>query len=359
MCNDSKDLPTRQLLARWSVVTSSNRAGDASSAPPMKAIVYRRYGGPEVLQQAELERPVPAAGEVLVRVRASSVNSADVRMMRADPFLVRLMNGFLRPKRQVLGADFAGIVEAVGAGVTRFVPGDEVFGETPFTTNGTFAEFVVTAESWVAKKPKQLSFEQAAAVPLAAVTALQGLRDCGLVSDGTRVLLNGAGGGVGVFAVQIAKCLGAHVTAVCGTGSVELVKRLGADEVIDYSKTGPLPEGRFDCVVGINGHRPLSEYRRALRAGGRYVMIGGSAAQIFSALLFAKPTFAIAGKTGVTLTIDPKKRGTDMAQLTSWLEAGRLEAVIDRQFELTKAAEALAYVEAGHVRGKVVLRVAA
>jgi NADPH:quinone reductase-like Zn-dependent oxidoreductase len=325
----------------------------------MKAIVYRQYGGPEVLQIAELEVPAPGPGQVLVQVRATSINAADYRMMRADPFLVRLANGLFRPtKRSVLGKDLAGVVTEVGAGVTRFAIGDEVFGETPFDGQGAFAEYVLVQEQGLARKPASLSFDEAAAVPLAGTTALQALRDLGKVTAGDRVLIVGAGGGVGLFAVQIARALGAEVTAVCGPRSVDVVRSLGAHEVIDYS-TSALPgtAASWNVIVAVNGYHSLLEYRRLLAPGGRYVMVGGTSAQLFQAILFAWPLFALGGKRGGALTIDSKRQAGDLQQLSSWLESGALRVLIDRRFPLERAAEAMAHVEAGHVRGKVVLSV--
>lgn len=322
----------------------------------MKAIIHRRYGGPEVLQLAELTRPKPAQGQVLVKVHATSINAADYRMMRADPFLVRLANGLFRPtKRRVLGQDVAGVVVELGAGVKGLALGDEVYGETPSEAEGAFAEFAVAHAYSLSKKPAGLSFEQAAAVPLAGTTALQALRE---VVAASRVLIAGAGGGVGLFAVQTALALGAHVTAVCGPRSVALVHSLGAHEVFDYSTRDFTRSGQtWDVIVAVNGYQSLSTYRRHLAPKGRYVMVGGSSAQLFEALLFARPYFALDGKRGGALSIDTKRQGEDLQQLARWLESGVLRVIIDRQFELERAAEAMAHVERGHVLGKVVLRV--
>ena len=324
----------------------------------MKAIVYQRYGGPEVLQLAEVGRPTPGPGQLLVKVHATSINAADYRLMRADPFLVRLMNGLFRPKkRRVLGQDVAGVVVGVGAGVSGFSIGDEVFGETPMHAEGAFAEYALVEPHSVAKKPAGVPFEQAAAVPLAGTTALQAMRLAG-VSPGKRTLIVGGGGGVGLFAVQIARVLGAHVTVVCGPRSVELVKSLGVPEVIDYSRQG-FTEGHetWDAIVAVHGYHSLAAYRRHLAPGGRYVMVGGSGAQLFQALLFARPFFALGGKWGGALTIDEQRQLLDLEQLSTWLERGALRVVIDRRYELERAAEAMAHVESGHVRGKVVLSV--
>lgn len=247
----------------------------------MKAITYHRYGGPEVLEYGDVARPTAAEGQVLVRVHATSINAADYRLMRADPFLVRMTKGLRRPRLPILGVDVAGVIEAVGPGAQRFHVGDEVFGETPH--GGCFAEYVAVDEDALGAKPEGISFEQAAAVPLAGVTALQGLRDKGEVAAGTAVLVQGAGGGVGTFAVQVATALGATVTAVCGPASADLMADLGADHVIDYTTEDFAASGRrYDVIVGINGHRSLGDYRRCLNPGGRYVMVGGANAQIFA-----------------------------------------------------------------------------
>lgn len=324
----------------------------------MKAVVYRRYGGPEELQLADLSPPTPGGGEVLVQVAASSINSADVRFLRATPFLVRLVNGVRRPvKRRVLGQDVAGVVLEVGPGVKRFRPGDRVFGETTMGRDGAFAERCVASEQTLAKVPEGVPLDEAAAVPLAGTTAMQALR-LAAVTVGQRVLIAGAGGGVGLFAVQVAARLGARVTAWCGPRSVDLVRALGAEEAFDYS-AARFDErlGRFDAIIAINGFQPLSAYRRRLSPSGRYVMVGGSTRQLFEGLLLARPTFALAGKTGRALTIDPQHQASDLEQLARWLAQGALRVVIERRFPLERVPEAMALAERGHVRGKLVVTV--
>ncbi|MDX2012049.1 MAG: NAD(P)-dependent alcohol dehydrogenase [Myxococcaceae bacterium] len=322
----------------------------------IKAVIYREYGGPEVLQLAELSRPTAGPGQVLLQVVASSVNSADVRFMRADPFLLRLFNGLRRPqRRRVLGGDVAGVVLEAGAGVTRFRPGDSVFGETPVGCDGAFAEFCVANESALAKVPEGVRLEDAAAVPLAGTTALQALRRAE-VTVGQRVLIAGAGGGVGLFAVQLAKRLGAHVTAWCGTRSVELARTLGADSVLDYStETFDERLGTFDAILGINGYQTLAAYRRRLVPGGRYVMVGGGSRQLFEALLFARPFFALGGKIGRTLTIDSSQQAKDLERLGGWLAEGTLRVVVEQTYPLERLAEAMTQAEQKHVRGKLVV----
>lgn len=336
------------VVAEWAL-----RRAPIGTTPSMTVLHHERYGGPELLRLGPAPVPEPKAGEVRVRVRAASINAKDYRVMRADPFLVRLNLGFLRPKKGRLGADLAGIVDAVGPGVTGLSVGDEVFGES----FGTFAEAIVVRETDVVKKPAALSFVEAAALPLAAITALQAVRDRAKVAPGHRVLIQGAGGGVGPFVVQLAKAYGAHVTAVCGPGSVELLRELGADRVIDYTREG-VGEERFHAIFGVNGYRALTEYRDRLDAGGVYVMVGGSTRQIFEALLLGRPRFVRSGRRIEVLTIDEAKRSRDLNELRSWMERGRLRVVIDRVFPFAQAVAALRHVEAGHVRGKVVLQLA-
>lgn len=322
----------------------------------MKAIVYREYGGPEVLQLAEVNEPRPTKGQVAIRVEASTINAADYRLMRANPFLVRLMNGLMRPKRRrVLGQDVAGVVVAVGEGVTRFRPGDRVFGETPMTADGAFAETCVADERSLAKLPDEVDFEDGAAMALAGTTALQGVRLAG-VGAGTRVLITGAGGGVGLFAVQVARILDANVTATCGPGSVELVRSLGAHRVLDYSRTdvSTLTE-KFDAIVAVNGYQSLSTFRRLLEPGGRYVMIGGSNRQLFEALLLARPWFSLFSQRAAALTIDSSQQASDLEQLAQWRREGALRVIVEQRFPLERVAEAMARAEAGHVKGKLVV----
>ena len=238
----------------------------------MKAITYERYGPPEVLRLQDVERPVPKAGEVLIAVRAASLNPLDWHLLRGSPYLVRLMGGLRRPKRTGLGVDVAGRVEAVGSGVTELQLGDEVFG----SCRGALAEYACTAASALVRKPQNLTFEEAAAVPVAALTALQGLRDFGRLRPAQRVVINGAAGGVGTFAVQIAKWLGAEVTGVCSARNLELIRSLGADHAIDYARADFTRGGeRYDAILDCIGNHPVSACRRALRPKGRYLLVGG------------------------------------------------------------------------------------
>jgi NADPH:quinone reductase-like Zn-dependent oxidoreductase len=318
----------------------------------MKAIVYQKYGSPDVLELQELEKPVPKEDEVLVRVCASSVNPAEWYAM-TGLLIARIGSGLLKPKEIRLGADFAGIVAAVGSGVTDIKPGDEVFGGR----SGAFAEYV-TVRKAIAHKPANVTFEEAAAVPTAAITALQGLRDYGQVKPGQHVLINGASGGVGTFTVQIAKALGAEVTAVCSTRNVEMVRSLGADHVIDYTQADFSQSGqRYDLVLDIAGSRPWSAYKRILKPAGTFVIVGapkgnpvlGPLAHVIKIRLAAlrasqKIVFFIA-----------KFNREDMVVLKELLESGKVRPIIDRTYPLSETAEAMRYLGAGHARAKIVI----
>ena len=324
----------------------------------MKAIVFTEYGSPDVLHLEEVEKPFPRNDEVLVKIRASSVNAADWRMVRADPFLVRLFAGLFRPTRfHILGVDIAGQVEAVGRNITQFKVGDEVFGDVFASDFGGFAEYKCARESELVLKPVNLSFEEAAAVPLAAMTALHGLRDKGCIQPGQKVLINGASGGVGTFAVQLAKYFGAEVTAVCSSGKMEQARTLGADHVIDYTQEDFTQNGQqYDLILAANGNRSIFDYRRALTPRGTYVMAGGNQKQLFQALLLG-PWISLSGKQRIgALSSAPNQ--PDLQFLKQLLEAGKIKAVVDRHFPLSEVPEAVRYVEAGHAKGKVVITVA-
>jgi NADPH:quinone reductase-like Zn-dependent oxidoreductase len=320
----------------------------------MKAIVSEQYGRPDVLKLREVEKPAPKEGEALVKVRAASVNAYDWHLLTADIFLVRMMGGgLLKPKFSIPGADVAGIVESVGPDVEQFRPGDEVYGEI---SHGSFAEYVAGSVKGLAPKPANLTFEQAAAVPMAAVTALQGLRDEGHIQAGQKVLIQGASGGVGTFAVQIAKSFGAEVTAVCSTRNLDQALTLGADQVIDYTKEDFTRNGQqYNLILAANGFHPLSAYKRALAPGGIYVMAGGKPAQIFQAMLLGA-LMSSGGKKlgGVSATM----KNQDLMSIKELLEAGKIMPVIDRCYPLSETAEALRYLGEGHARGKVVISVA-
>ena len=329
----------------------------AQGEKPMQAIVYRRYGPPEVLELSEIDKPAPAPGEVLVRIHAASVNPYDWHFMRGTPKFIRLFTGLRGPKSPRLGADMAGVVESVGDGVALFNAGDAVIG----CGKGSFAEYACVAESKLAIKPESLSFEQAAAVPIAGITALQGLRNCGRTQSGQRVLINGAAGGVGTFAVQIGKWLGAHVTGVCSTRNVALVQSLGADRVIDYTREDFTRSGdRWDVIFDLVGNHPLAALRRALEPQGVLVGCGGggpekTSADLLKGMLRQAVTapFVSQKLTGVLAKIN----GGDLKLLAGLLEKGTIRSVLDRSYGLNSVAEAIGYVETGHTRGKVTVTV--
>ncbi len=324
----------------------------------MKAIVYTKYGPPDVLNLEEVREPTPRDDEVLIKVHAASANARDWRLLRADPFLVRLNLGLLKPKHNTLGSDIAGRVEAVGGNVKQFQPGDEVFGDLSGGGfgGGGFAEYVCASEDALALKPASLTFEEAAAAPMAAVTALQGLRDKGRIQPGQKVLINGASGGVGTLAVQIAKSFGAEVTGVCSTRKSDMVRALGADHVIDYTQEDFTRNGqRYDLILAVNGYRPISDYKRALNAKGIYVMVGGSTAQIFQALLLGPWMSMTGSKKMGALSAKPDQE--DLVFVKELVEAGKVMPVIDRRYPLSEVGEALRYLEEGHAGGKVVITV--
>ncbi len=322
----------------------------------MLAIQYHRYGGPEVVQTVDRPIPEPGPNDVLVKVRAASINAADYRLMRADPAVVRLENGFLRPKNTTLGSDFSGTVEAIGSEVSNVRVGDAVFGDSFPAGRGAFAEFVCVGSDCVASKPDNVTFAEAAASPMCGLVALQALRDLGRVEPGDDVLVQGAGGGVGGFMVQMASVLGARVVAVCSPRSAELARAAGAYRIVDHTTEDFATESaRYDVIVGVNGYRRLATYRRCLKPGGRYVMVGGTTAQIFGALLFGWAAFAGSGKTCSVLTIDDSKRSADLGTIREMLADGRLRPTIDRRFSLASTDDALRYVEQGHVSGKVIV----
>ncbi|NWF78785.1 MAG: NAD(P)-dependent alcohol dehydrogenase [Chloroflexi bacterium] len=318
----------------------------------MQAITYTQYGSSDVLRLTEVEKPTPADDEVLVRVYAASANPADWHLMRATPFLARFANGLRKPKNTRLGADVAGRVEAVGRKVTEFHVGDAVFGCMPLQKLGGFAEYVCANEAFLVLKPASVSFEAAAAVPLAAFTALQGLRDKGHIQSGQTVLVNGASGGVGTFAVQIAKSYGTEVTGVCSTRNVDMVRSIGADHVIDYTKDDFTQNGqRYDLIFDAVGNRSVGDLRRALRPDGICAVAG------FTSMFALLQIVVLGGKQiGLMETASPNKH--DLVLLQGLLEAGTVVPVIDRTYPLHEVAKAIGYLEAGHAQGKVVITVA-
>lgn len=323
----------------------------------MKAIVYTKYGSPDVLHLEETDKPLPKDNEVQVKVLAASVNAADWHLLRAKPFLIRLMGvGFLKPKNKILGADIAGRVEAVGRNVKQFRPGDEVFGDISACNWGGFAEYVCASEDALAPKPAGITFEEAAATPLAALTALHGIRDKGQIRPGQKVLINGASGGVGTFAVQIAKYFGAEVTAVCSTGNLDKMRSLGAGHVIDYTQEDFTMNGQqYDLILAANGYHSIFDYKRALIPGGIYVMSGGSEAQMFQSMLLG-PWISMTGSKKMT-SVSSKPEKKDLLFIKELLESGKVKPAIDRRYPLSEVAEAIRYLEEGHAHGKVVINV--
>lgn len=323
----------------------------------MKAIVYRKYGLPkDVLRLEEVAKPVPKEDEVLVKMYASSLNQYDWHLMTADIFLVRLSMGLFRPKHSIPGADIAGQVEAVGRNVQQFQPGNDVFGDISACGAGGFAEYVAVPENFLVRKPTNVTFEEAAAIPMAALTALQGLRDEGKLQPGHKVLIQGASGGVGTFALQIAKAFGAEVTAVCSTRNMDQSRALGADHVIDYTREDFTESGRqYDLIFAANGYHPLTHYQRVLTSQGVYVMAGGQQAQIFQALLFGTWMSRKGGKKMSVLSAKPNQQ--DLTLIKDLFEAGKVRSVIDRCYPLKEAVEAMQYLGTGHARGKIIVTI--
>jgi NADPH:quinone reductase-like Zn-dependent oxidoreductase len=341
------------FVAYWSSSSPCDREATPRGAL-MKAVVLCQYGSPDVLRYQEIEKPAPGDDQLLVKVRAAAVNPLDWHRMRGEPYFGRAEFGLRKPKSLGFGVDFAGTVEAVGRNVARFKPGDEVFGGRV----GAFADYVTIREDRaVVPKPPGVTFEEAAAIPVAGITALQALRDKGRLQAGEKVLVNGASGGVGTFAVQLAKSLGAEVTGVCSTRNVELVRSLGADRVVDYTREDfTRGEQRYDLIVDNVGNHTLSECRRLLTPKGRYVMIGGQPGRwldpiprVLGALVMSR---FVSQEMGMMLAeLNPR----DLAVLGELVQAGKVKAVIDRRYPLREVPAAVRYVEAGHARGKVVI----
>jgi NADPH:quinone reductase-like Zn-dependent oxidoreductase len=324
----------------------------------MKAIVYREYGSPDVLKCEEIEKPVPRDDEVLIKVRAASVNPIDWRLMKGEPRIMRLFLGLTKPRLGRPGVDVAGEVEAVGRNVTQFKPGDEVFG----ASRGALAEYACTKASKLAMKPDNVTFEQAASIAVAGTTALQGLRNHGKIQPGSKVLINGAAGGVGTFAVQIARTFGAEVTGVCSSRNVEMVRSIGADEVIDYTQrdftsSDSSNHQRYDLIFDCVGNHSFSECKRVLNPRGRCVMIGAPHdATVMGLLASMIKTAALSavGRQKAVMFI-AKLSQDDLMVLGELIATGKLKPVIDRRYSLSEASEALRYLEAGHARGKVII----
>jgi NADPH:quinone reductase-like Zn-dependent oxidoreductase len=346
------------ILSLALVLSHNSACGPApvvsSESELMKAVVYRCYGAPDVLEIEDVDKPTPADDEVLVKVVAASVNPLDWHYMRGSPYIMRLESGLGAPNRTGIGVDFAGTVEAVGRNVNGFKPGDAVFGGR----SGAFAEYVTVREDRaIAMKPADITFEQAASVPIAAVTALQALRDKGKIKPGQKVLINGASGGVGTFAVQIAKAFAAEVTGVCSTRNVELVRSLGADHVFDYTREDYTKSGQlYDLIIDNVGNHSLTANRRVLSPEGILVIIGGSKGNWIGPL--ARPIKAMmyspfVGQDFVMLLAQLRK--DDLAALGKLMQAGKVTPVIDRRYSLTEVAAAIRYSEDGHARGKIII----
>ena len=324
----------------------------------MKAIICTKYGSPDVLQLQEVAKPSPQDDEVLIKIHTASINTRDWRMMRANPFFIRLApGGFLQPKNKILGGDVAGRVEVVGRSVEQFKPGDEVFGYLPSATGrGTFAEYVCANENAITLKPANLTFEQAASVPIAALTALQGLRDKGNIQPGQKVLINGSSGGVGTFAVQIAKAFRAEVTAVCSARNLDMVRSLGADHVIDYKREDFTRNGQhYDLILAVNGYHPISDYLRALAPEGTYVVAGGSMFQLFQAALQGRWISKTGDKKMHIVSLVQNQK--DLIYIKELIESGRIIPVIDACYPLNRTTEAFWYFEKVHPKGKVIITV--
>jgi NADPH:quinone reductase-like Zn-dependent oxidoreductase len=319
----------------------------------MKRTVYHRYGSPDVLELQEVDKPVVGDDGVLVRVCAASVNAGDWRLIRGRPYIVRLFTGLRKPKGMLPGSDLAGCVEAVGRNVTQFKPGDEVIGNR----SGALAEYVCGKEQSFVLKPARITFEQAAAVPVAGLTALQGLRDAGQIRPGQKTLINGAAGGVGTFAVQIAKSFGADVTGVCSTKNLEMVRSLGADRVLDYTKDDFTRSGQYyDLILDVAGNRSLSDCRRALSRKGTLVLLGGSAGRwLGPAGRWLKGRVLSLFVSQNLVPFLSKSSKADLLYLMELIEAGKLTPVIDRTYPLSAVSEAVRYLEEGHARGKVII----
>jgi len=319
----------------------------------LKAIVYTKYGPPDVLQLEEVEKPTPKDDEVLVKVHTASVNAADLEYLRGT-LMIRL-GGLLKPKNHILGSDIAGRVVSVGRNIKQFQPGDDIFGDSFYSGFGAFAEYVCVPEKVLALKPASMTFEEVVTLPQSGLLALQGLRDKRQIQPGQKVLINGAGGGTGTFAVQIAKYFGAEVTGVDSTRKLDMLRSIGADHVIDYTQEDFTKSGqRYDLILDVAAYHSIFDYKRALSPKGIYVMVGGSMALMFQ-VLFLGPWISMTGskKMGILM----HKPNKDLAFMKELFEAGKVVPVIDRRYPLSEVAEALRYLEEGHAQGKLVITV--
>jgi len=319
----------------------------------MKAIVYTKYGTPDVLELKEVDKPIPKDDEVLIKVHAVSINDWDWGLLQGTPFMNRLISGLLKPKIQILGSDIAGQIEAVGKNVERFQPSDEVFGDLSGGGWGGFAEYVCARENALELKPAGMTFDEAAAIPQAAMLAVQGLRDKGRIQSGQRLLINGAGGGVGTFAVQIAKLYGVEVTGVDSSGKFGIMRSMGFDQVIDYTQEDFTKNGQcYDLILDVKTNRSIFDYVRALSPNGIYVTVGGSMARLFQAL-FLGPLISMISKKKIRIV--GLKQNKDLAYMNELFEAGKVKPVIDGPFKLSEVPEAIRYFGEGNHKGKVVI----
>jgi NADPH:quinone reductase-like Zn-dependent oxidoreductase len=329
---------------------------DSGDVDSVTAVIYRCYGPPDVLRLEEIQKPVPEDDEVLVRIRSAGVNPLDWHYMRGAPYVMRLMSGLGAPEEPRLGVDFAGTVEAVGRNASRFTPGDEVFG----SRTGAFGEYVtVNVNRAIVPKPASITFEQAAGVGIAGVTALQALRDKGQLKPGQKVLINGASGGVGTFAVQIAKAMGAEVTAVCSTRNVEMVQAIGADYVFDYTRENYTESGeRYDLIVDMVGNHPLRANTRVLKPEGRLVIVGGPKGDWLAPLIPPVKAMVYAPFVDQEIhTLLAELRQEDLTVLSDLMAAGKVVPIVDRSFALAEIREAIEYSESGRARGKIIIDV--
>ena len=320
----------------------------------MKAVIYREYGGPEKLALEEIPKPIPKENQVLIRVHAVSVNSWDWDLLRGEPILIRMW-GLFKPKYRILGSDIAGVVENVGQNVINFKPGDEVFGDLSECGWGGFAEYVCAPENTLALKPPNMTFEQAASIPQAGVLAYQGLFDYGKVDAGKKVLINGAGGGVGTFAIQIAKFIGAEVTGIDSSDKLEMLKDLGADHVIDYRKEDFTKSGKhYDLIIDNVANRSLSDYKGTLSPEGIFIMVGGSMSTILQAMLFSKLLSVFGSKKLKILAHKPNK---DLNALIELCNSGTYQPILEKIYSLSETPEAMRLLGEGHAKGKVVIKI--
>lgn len=320
----------------------------------MKAIVCNKYGSPDVLELKEIKKPLPTENQILVKVHSASLNFGNLVLLKGKPFLARFAFGLMRPRYSIPGGDIAGKVEAVGKDVKLFQVGDEVFGDLSGCGWGGFAEYVTVPEYALALKPANISFEEAAATPMAGVTALQGLRDKGKIKSGQKVLIYGASGGVGTFAVQIAKSFGVEVTGVCSTRNLEILHSIGADHIIDYTKEDfTKNEECYDLILGVNGSNSISAYKRVLKPNGNFVHVGGSESQLFQTLVLG-PFISMSGSKKISNLLQ-RANQKDLNYVRELLDTGKVKPIIDKRYKLNEVTEAFKYFQEGHAQGKVVI----